>query len=169
MFSAKPVFMPDNEGANKSVVHGAFGGMVEIPVKVFSIPKYGSVNWYRGINRDFRIIPSAKYSLSESSGIVEGEFHNTAVDLDGYILTLQINNLTIDDFNTYTIQIDNSFGSPAEYTINLELSGKFKNVYVSCLDVFLIVNKQSVYQRCIYKCFISVPFFSKNKIYDCES
>ncbi|CAC5373248.1 unnamed protein product [Mytilus coruscus] len=127
---AKPIFMPDIEGVNKSIVHGAVGRTVEIQVKVFSVPKYKLVNWYRGINRDLKISPSPKYSLIESSGIVKGEFHNTAVDLDGFILTLKINNLTIDDFNTYTVQIENNFGSPAEYTLNLELSASG-----SCQDI----------------------------------
>ncbi|CAG2197815.1 unnamed protein product [Mytilus edulis] len=116
---AKPAFMPDIEGANISNVIGAVGRPVEIKVQVFSVPSYESVNWYHGINRDIKIIPSPKYSLTESSGIVKGVFHNTAVDLDGYILTLKINSLIIDDFNTYTIQLQNNFGSPAQYKINL--------------------------------------------------
>lgn len=111
--------MPDIEGANISNVIGAVGRPVEIKVQVFSVPSYESVNWYRGINRDIKIIPSPKYSLTESSGIVKGVFHNTAVDLDGFILTLKINSLIIDDFNTYTVQLENNFGSPAQYKINL--------------------------------------------------
>lgn len=124
--------MPDIKGVNTSIVHGTFEQTVEIQVKVFSVPKYNSVSWYRGINRDLKINPSAKYSLTELSGIVKGNFHNTAVDLDGFILTLQINNLTIDDFNTYTIKIEHNYGSPAEYTINLELTGKL-HIFVKYL------------------------------------
>ncbi|VDI74109.1 Hypothetical predicted protein, partial [Mytilus galloprovincialis] len=121
--NAKPVFMPNIKGINKSTTHSKVGRTVELTVKVYSIPKYDSITWYRGINKELQIIHSQKYSLSETSAIVKGFFHDTEVDLDGFIMTLKINNLTTDDFTTYSLQLENNYGSPAEYVVTLELSG----------------------------------------------
>ncbi|CAC5390243.1 unnamed protein product [Mytilus coruscus] len=48
------------------------------------------------------------------------------VELDGFILTLKINNFTTNDFTTYTIQLENKVGNPAEYVVTLELSERCK-------------------------------------------
>ncbi|XP_071142238.1 cell adhesion molecule 3-like [Mytilus edulis] len=120
--NAQPVFMPNIKDVNKSTMHGEIGRTVELTVKVYSIPKYKSVTWFRGINKELQIIPSQKYSLSETAAIVKGFFYDTEIDLDGFILTLKVNNLTTDDFTTYIIQLDNNVGSPAEYAVTLQLS-----------------------------------------------
>ncbi|XP_076089654.1 uncharacterized protein LOC143060110 [Mytilus galloprovincialis] len=114
--------MPNIKDVNKSTMHGEIGRTVELTVKVYSIPKYKSVTWFRGINKVLQIIPSQKYSLSETAAIVKGFFYDTEIDLDGFILTLKVNNLTTDDFTTYIIQLDNNVGSPAEYAVTLQLS-----------------------------------------------
>ncbi|XP_071123167.1 kin of IRRE-like protein 3 [Mytilus edulis] len=121
--NAQPVFMSSIKGVNKSTMHGEIGRAVELTAKVYSIPKYDSVTWYRGINKELQIIHSQKYSLSETAVIVKGYFYDTEVDLDGFILTLKVNNLTTDDFTTYTVQLENNVGSPAEYVVTLEHLG----------------------------------------------
>lgn len=115
--------MSSIKGVNKSTMHGEIGRAVELTAKVYSIPKYDSVTWYRGINKELQIIHSQKYSLSETAVIVKGYFYDTEVDLDGFILTLKVNNLTTDDFTTYTVQLENNVGSPAEYVVTLEHLG----------------------------------------------
>ncbi|VDI68770.1 cell adhesion molecule 3 [Mytilus galloprovincialis] len=124
--NAQPVFMSSIKGVNKSTMHGEIGRAVELTAKVYSIPKYDSVTWYRGINKELQIIHSQKYSLSETAVIVKGYFYDTEVDLDGFILTLKVNNLTTDDFTTYTVQLENNVGSPAEYVVTLEHLGRCK-------------------------------------------
>ncbi|XP_063399987.1 uncharacterized protein LOC134684618 [Mytilus trossulus] len=125
--NAQPVFMPNIKDVNKSTMHGEIGRAVELTVKVYSIPMYKSVTWFRGINKELQIIPSQKYSLSETSAIVKGLFYDKEIDLDGFILTLKVNNLTTDDFTTYIIQLDNNIISPAEYAVTLKLSGNSGN------------------------------------------
>ena len=119
IFSAQPVFTNDN----RLTQYGEFGKHVDINVYVYSIPKYTTPRWYRGMTT---VSTSTKYVVSESLSIVNDTFHGKDVQLDGYSVMLTINNLKESDFNvSYRLQLSYGASQTVQYTVLLESASKY--------------------------------------------
>ena len=115
--SAQPVFTNDNILTQ----YGEFGKNVDINVYVYSMPKYTTKQWYRD-----NTSVSTKYAMSERAAIVNDTFHGKYVQLDGYSVTLTINNLKQSDFNvSYRLKLSYVSSQTVQYTVLLESASKY--------------------------------------------
>lgn len=125
IYLAPPVITADNN--NYSTQYGRFGKSVELKVNVYSIPKYYRIRWYSGntlLNQD-------KYVTKENPAMVKDVFHSVEVQLDGYRVTLTINDLQKVDFTNYTLRLDynhnhDNGGGYVEHEVILESASKYK-------------------------------------------
>ncbi|CAC5411890.1 HMCN [Mytilus coruscus] len=115
--NASPVITADNK--DHTTQYGKLGDNAKLYVNVYSIPKYHSLQWYRG--RTF-LIPN-KYVTKEEPAIVKDVFHGVEVQMDGYRITMTISNLQEADFINYTLHFDDS-NQYVEHTVTLESASK---------------------------------------------
>ncbi|CAC5411894.1 unnamed protein product [Mytilus coruscus] len=81
--------------------YGKFGKSTELKVNVYSIPKYSKISWYIGNTH----LVTNKYATKEESILVKDVFHGVEVQLDGYRVTLTIEDLQEADFTNYTLRL----------------------------------------------------------------
>ncbi|CAG2192879.1 unnamed protein product [Mytilus edulis] len=112
--NAQPVFA----NGNVQKINGVFGRTVYVNVYVYSEPKYTTIRWYKNTNL---LKQSAKYSMTENMMIVYDDFHGKEVQLDGYRLTLVINELRFEDAAVYKLQLSNGIGDIVEHNLILEI------------------------------------------------
>ncbi|XP_052069203.1 uncharacterized protein LOC127708382 [Mytilus californianus] len=111
---AQPVFAKGND--EKMI--GVIGRSVDVNVYVFSEPKHTKIRWYKNT---VLLKQSAKYNMTENMMIVNDNFHGREVQLDGYRLTLVINELRFEDAAVYKLQLSNGIGNLVEHNLILEI------------------------------------------------
>ncbi|CAC5384326.1 unnamed protein product [Mytilus coruscus] len=111
---AQPVFLK----SNVKKMTGMIGKSVNVNIYVFSEPKYTFIKWYRNTTP---LSQSAKFSMLEKIMIVDDDFHDKGVQLDGYKLTLVINAFRIEDATFYRLLLSNGIGDLVEHFMFLEI------------------------------------------------
>ncbi|CAC5384324.1 TTN [Mytilus coruscus] len=97
---------------------GVIGRSGDVNVYVSSEPKYTTIRWYK--NKAL-LKESAKYSMTENMMIVNDDFHGREVQLDGYRLTLVINELRFEDAAVYKLQLSNGIGNFVDHNLFLNI------------------------------------------------
>ncbi|CAC5358375.1 unnamed protein product [Mytilus coruscus] len=117
---AQPVFTTDT--INRVKQFGEIDKSVEIYVNVYSVPKFTSYIWeWDGKSTTQN---SAKYESSSTPTLVVDKIHGKKVQLDGYKLTLTIQDLKTVDFTNYTVTLKSGF-EDVSYTIILESASRY--------------------------------------------
>ncbi|VDI73957.1 Hypothetical predicted protein [Mytilus galloprovincialis] len=96
---------------NPSELFCKLGGEGSLVVKFTSWPPPLNITWlkYEG-NRNFNLQTSERYTMTETAAVIIDSFHDKKIHLDGYVAMLHINEVILEDYTNYTVQIQNEFG-----------------------------------------------------------
>ncbi|XP_052103597.1 uncharacterized protein LOC127737105 [Mytilus californianus] len=104
-----PYFVSSTENTQ----YGVYLKRAEIKIKFVSVPEYNSYNVYKNGTKFADYTPTVQKNMRLTDNI-----YGKNVSVKGWIISLQIQIDTIDDFNSYKIVVKNAIGSSI-YTIDL--------------------------------------------------
>ncbi|KAL3860930.1 hypothetical protein ACJMK2_007025, partial [Sinanodonta woodiana] len=111
---------PPNVTSNDTDFYAKNGDSGRLVVEFYNSLLYANVTWnkQRKETQD-KLQSSTKYNISIAERNVTVKFYTVLVQQPGFITTLEIKNVSEDDFGTYQVLIQNSAGNLSHSSLSL--------------------------------------------------